>query len=198
MQTLLATTLVLAQQLADPTLNSGSQPGGPGAPMEYLTYLIVFGAVAVFVIVGMVIFGRGWESYEQKYLGEAEQNLESMFLTIPPQNLFYLSFLLFFLIAGSITAYNGNIGAAVAVGSLSFFAPMGALRHLKKKRETTFKNMLVSALQCLGNNLKSGFSLEKSFEQLERETQNPMKQEVRILLQELRLGTSVDDAVDSP
>lgn len=197
MLTLLTILVSIGQIGPPPTTGPPPTGGGGGDPMEYLTYAVVFAAVAFFVVTGLMLFGKGWQSYEEKYLDDAERNLEAMFLTIPPQNLFYLAFLLFFILAGGITAYSGNIGLAIVIGSMAFFMPMAALRFFKRRREVTFKDMLVPALQCLGNNLKSGFSLEKAFEQLEKESQNPMKQEVKILLQELRLGTNIDEAVSN-
>mgnify|MGYP001571230649 CR=1 FL=1 len=165
--------------------------------MEMLAYVVVFGSVAVFAGVGYVLFSQGWKSYEESYLESADQNLQSMFLTIPPQNLFYLQFLLFFVIAGGMIALSGNLGGAMILGGMGFFLPSAALKFLKSRRELQFKMQLVSALQALGSNLKSGFSLAKAFEQLEKEAQDPMRQEVRIMLQEMRLGTTVEKGVEN-
>lgn len=182
--------LALAQQAPPP-------PQVVDPTMELLAYVVVFGSVTVFAAVGIVLFSQGWKSYEERYLEGADRNLQAMFLTIPPQNLFYLQFLLFFVIAGGLIATTGNAGAGVVLGGMSFFLPSFALKIMKARRELQFRLQLVPALQALGSNLKSGFSLAKAFEQLEKEAQDPMKQETRILLQEMRLGTTVEKGVQN-
>ena len=50
-----------------------------------------FAAVALFVFTGVRLFASGWQSYEQKYLADAERSLDAIYLTIPPQHVLYLS-----------------------------------------------------------------------------------------------------------
>ncbi|MCW8140040.1 MAG: hypothetical protein KIT58_14170, partial [Planctomycetota bacterium] len=47
----------------------------------------------VFVFVGYLLFSSGWESYEEKYIEGAERTLDDLFLTIPPQQLLWLTIL---------------------------------------------------------------------------------------------------------
>lgn len=165
--------------------------------MEVLTYAVCFAAVTVFAVVGLILFSKGWQSYEEKYVGEAERTMEAMFLTIPPQHLIYLSFLCFFVVLVLFIGLVGEPGPAVALAAAAAALPKVTLRILKKRRDKVFREQLVPALQCLASALKAGFSLPKSFEQLEKESKNPMRQEIRILLQELRLGTSVEKAIEN-
>ena len=179
-------------------MNSGADPVSGFDPFEGMVLAIVFLSVVVFTSLGVVLFSRGWDSYEERYLEDAGRSMEAMFLTIPPQVLIYLSSLLFFLVTVGLSMAMG--GAMLLPGLLGLCAagmPRTMLKRLKKNRETKFRQQLLPALQGLSNNLKAGFSLPKSWEQIANESINPMKQEVRILLQEIRLGSSMEEAVDS-
>ena len=54
---------------------------------------LAFISVFTFVYLGFLLFSTGWESYEEKYLEGAERSIDDLFLTIPPQQLLWLSIL---------------------------------------------------------------------------------------------------------
>jgi len=82
----LAHVLLLAQEeLGAPT------PGFP--PQEVLLYFVSFFASVVFVATGYQLFSVGWQSYEEKYVEGAARTIDDLFLTIPPQQLIWLSLL---------------------------------------------------------------------------------------------------------
>ncbi|MDP6107154.1 MAG: hypothetical protein QGI33_01820, partial [Candidatus Brocadiia bacterium] len=56
-----------------------------------LVMACTFVAVALFVLAGEGIFASGWQSYEQRYMADAERSLDAIYLTIPPQVVVYLS-----------------------------------------------------------------------------------------------------------
>ena len=67
--------------------------------------------------------------------------------------------------------------------------------YLKNARDKAFGLQLVDALVNMGNSLKAGFSLNQALELVQREMENPMSQEIRLVTQEIRLGVSVENAL---
>ncbi|MHC5038427.1 MAG: type II secretion system F family protein [Planctomycetota bacterium] len=162
---------------------------------EPLILGLVFGAAFLFGVGGIYLFSRGWESYEEKYVKGAEGTLEAMYLTIPPQHVAYLSILCFFILFGVFTAVFAQVVIGILAGILGLPVPMIILRVLKSRREKKFGIQLVDALMNMGNALKAGFSLPQSFLQVEKEMDNPISQEFRLLNQEVRIGLSLEEAL---
>jgi tight adherence protein B len=162
---------------------------------EPVILAIVFGAAFLFGVGGIYLFARGWESYEEKYVKGSEGTLEAMYLTIPPQHVAYLSILCFLILFGVFTAVFAQVAIGIIAGILGLPTPMIVLRVLKSRRDKKFGFQLVDALMNMGNSLKAGFSLPQSFLQIEREMENPISQEFRLLNQEVRVGLSLDDAL---
>ncbi|MHC4777765.1 MAG: type II secretion system F family protein [Planctomycetota bacterium] len=156
---------------------------------------IVFGAAFLFGVGGIYLFARGWESYEEKYVKGSEGTLEAMYLTIPPQHVAYLSILCFLILFGIFTAVFAQVAIGIIAGILGLPVPMIVLKVLKNRRDKKFGIQLVDALMNMGNALKAGFSLPQSFLQVEREMENPISQEFRLLNQEVRIGLPLDDAL---
>ena len=72
--------------------------------------LALFGfSVSLFALVGINLFSTGWKSYEEKYVKGAEESLDSMFLTIPPQHVLYISVLTALFFGGIIGLLSGTI-----------------------------------------------------------------------------------------
>ncbi|MBI4576302.1 MAG: type II secretion system F family protein [Planctomycetes bacterium] len=155
----------------------------------------IFAAVTIFVTVGFSLFSEGWTTYEEKYVSGAERTLESMFLSIPPQQLIYLS------------AFTGTLGFfgvllatqemvwSVLTGLAGVFVPEVTIRLLRWKRARRFQEQLVDLLQSLTNSLRAGIALPMAFESARHEMPNPMAQEIGLLTQELKLGASLDAAL---
>jgi len=152
-------------------------------------------AVAIFVLVGVNLFTRGWTSYEEKYVEGAQRTLDSIWITMPVQNVAYLS-VLSALVVGVLTfAASQNWILTGTVGLLGFLVPKFGLMYLKHRRDTKFAEQLVDALVNMGNSLRAGFSLPQALDLVQREMDNPMSQEMRLVVQEMRLGLSLEQAL---
>ncbi len=162
---------------------------------QFLILLLVGSATLLFGVSSVYLFSRGWESYEQKYVGGAAQTLDAMYLTIPPQHIAYLSVMCFALAGGLAWFIFGEPVVGMLAGVAALPAPMVALVLLKRRRERIFGFQLVDALVNMGNSLKAGFSLPQAFLLIEREMDNPISQEFRLLNQELKLGMSLEEAL---
>lgn len=156
---------------------------------------MVFGAVTLFTLLGAILFTKKWETYEEKYLQESERTLQSIFLSIPPQQLLYISFVVMICLGTVLWFMFESMAMATTFALPGFFAPHVLLWYLKKARVETFGQQLVDTLDNLSNSLKAGYSLPQCFELVAREGPAPISQEFRILNRELRLGLPMDQAL---
>jgi len=160
-----------------------------------LILFIVFGTVVTFVAVGVELFARGWDSYEERYVVGAQRTLDAMYLTMPPQHLVYLSFLSCVLVGGIAWAAFPNAVFDIGCALVAFPIPRLGIAWLKRRRDRKFGVQLIDALNAMGNALKAGFSLPQALELLQREMDNPMGQEMRLVCQETRVGVQIEEAL---
>lgn len=144
-------------------------------------------------------------SYSDQYAVDTARQYEDLFLFIPPKRLVAVSrtaalviFLLFFLIAGDFTTTAGwlsglFVGGIAAVAVL--FTPGLLLRILRQRRLERFNEQLVDALLTMSNALRAGFSITQAFESVVKERRNPIAQEFGMLLQQLRVGVKMEEAL---
>lgn len=174
-----------------------AEGGGGSSVLLALISLLAFVGVFVFVFVGYLMFSAGWESYEEKYLEGAERTLDDLFLTIPPQQLLWLTtlgaFALFTL--GFVFTDSLVIGAVLAL--LGGMAPRLALFMMRRARLKKFGEQLVESMVTMTNALRSGVALPKAFQIVAHDMPKPICQEFGILVQEMRLGMDIEEAMES-
>lgn len=153
------------------------------------------GAVFLFVYIGVVLFRRGWAGYEERYVAGAEKTLDAMYLTMPRQHILYLALLSAFLFGAVLFLLTGQPLLSIPLGLTGLGLPLVILWYLKRKRDLLFGVQLVDALMNVSNSLKAGMTLPQAFDVLSREMPNPMSQEMRLVVRELRLGVELEDAL---
>jgi tight adherence protein B len=165
--------------------------------LEAVLPLSLFLAAALFTYVGIELFSRGWESYEQRYVEGAERTLAAMYLSMRPQHLLYLSVLGFFVFGALGIGLFGSWGVGIAAGALGFSLPRLIILWMKKRRDALFRQQIPGMVDTVSRGLKSGLSLPQCFQVIERELPNPTSQEFRVLNQQMRLGMPTDQALRS-
>lgn len=70
-------------------------------------------------------------------------------------------------------------------------------RWLDARRRDKFNQQLPEALATMTNALRAGFSLSQAFDSVVSQEIDPMSEEFRILQQQLRIGMSFEDALES-
>ncbi|RME82994.1 MAG: hypothetical protein D6785_07225 [Planctomycetota bacterium] len=166
--------------------------------MTLIIALIVCLGVMAFAYVGIQLFTESWEK-DEKY-EELENNIDLILLTLPPQHLTYLSFLSAFLGIGLAGLFLGfdfykNPMGMIVVGSLCGALPAFYIKMYRKKRQKMFGIQLIDALSSLSNSLRAGHALPKAVELLAMEAPEPLRSEMQIVVQEMRLGESLVQAL---
>ena len=160
-----------------------------------LVCLATFASVALFVWAGVRMSARGWTGYEDSYVGGMDRQLDAMYLTIPRDTLVYLAVTASFIV-GALAGFGfGNVILGVIMGAVALPLPLVVVRVLKARRDAKFNAQLVDALFGMGNALRAGMSLPLAFEMIAREMGNPMGQEMRIVVQEMRVGVTMEDSL---
>ena len=100
---------------------------------------------------------------------------------------------------------SGAVIGQMSAGGIAFGAAMAAIAYRGKdwyirfkhqERLTNFVDQLADALAVMANGVRSGQTVVQTFETLVNDFADPMSVEVEEVLQELRMGVPLDDALD--
>ena len=101
---------------------------------------------------------------------------------------------LFALAAGGIVWYFVG-GVKIKAGWQNGQGPLA--RYLDSKRREKFNLQLPEALATMSNALRAGFSISQAFDSVVEQGEKPMSEEFTILQQQLKIGMSFEDALES-
>jgi len=150
-------------------------------------------------------FAEGAQAQAQAYESAVGQTLEAMFLFVPARRIVELGWLCAgtaFLVAmlpfcrvEPFWALPAGLAVAGSLAAGAFFLPRVAVNRLRKRRRDRFDLQLLEALPMMSNALRAGFSVNQAFESVAEGTDPPMRQEIALFLQQLRVGVSFYDAL---
>ncbi|MCP3968192.1 MAG: hypothetical protein GY750_00700 [Lentisphaerae bacterium] len=173
----------------------------------FLPGICAFFAVTLATMVIVDFFSYASSRYKERYLKEAAVELDDVLLQMPAARIFDFSlaasglagFITLGIYASSSSAFSWPkaVFLAVLVAFLSFPAPRLILRFLRKKRLDKFNEQLEDALNSIASSLKAGFSINQAIESVAAENKRPISVEFRLLVQEIRLGVSLEKALDN-
>ena len=144
--------------------------------------------------------------YKERYLQETAVVMDDVLLSMPPARVLDLSLIFtaaaMFLAVGGIWYYTGSLSApkiiivSILAGVAAFPVPRLYLKILRKNRMRKFNEQLEDALLSMSSSLKAGFSINQALESLAQENRYPISFEFNLLIQELRLGVTLEEALD--
>lgn len=176
--------------------------------------LVSWGAVAA---VGLTVFSfallfvsalnEGTDNYASAMGKETSRQFEDVFMFVSPAKIAKLgrisaliAFFLFFIPLFSLTNPLSLIAGVVLgllAGAFVFTLPSRYVRILRDRRRVKFNEQLVEALGTMSNALRAGFSINQAFESVVESGENPIAQEFKVLLQQMRVGLSFEDSLAS-
>ncbi len=101
---------------------------------------------------------------------------------------------LFALSFGGVAWYFAG-GVKIKAGWQNGESPLA--RWLDQRRRDKFNVQLPEALATMSNALRAGFSISQAFDSVVEQGEKPMCEEFAILQQQLRIGMSFEDALES-
>jgi tight adherence protein B len=175
-----------------------------GLPLALFGPLLLIGcAMAGLTYSILQALRAGADAYASQYRVAAARQLEDLFVFIPPQRVLEIAqalavicFVAVFLVAGGLTYRTLFLAAAFALpaGYGGWQVPGAVLRWMKLRRVRRFNEQLANSLVNMSNALRAGFSIQQSFEAVVKEQQNPISQEFSVLLHQMRVGLSMEEA----
>ncbi|MCX6986128.1 MAG: type II secretion system F family protein [Lentisphaerae bacterium] len=160
---------------------------------------------ATLVIVEFASFASA--RYKERYLRDTAVELDDVFLQMPAGRIFDLTialsglsaFISLIVFGMSSTSWSWPKAAFIAAlaAVVTFPAPRLYLKFLGKRRLEKFNEQLEDALNSMSSALKAGFSINQAIEVIASENRNPISIEFRLLLQEIRLGVQLEQALEN-
>jgi tight adherence protein B len=89
-----------------------------------------------------------------------------------------------------------NIIFVLIVAAVASLIPYGWLLHTRKKRQKTMAEQLPDVLSILASSLRAGHSFLQALDQVAGEIKEPSAGEFHRVVSEIRLGRSIDDAMN--
>ncbi len=139
----------------------------------------------------------------QKSLGQREEVirlLDLMFVDIDRKRItitmlllsFGIGTVMFFVLLPNVIA--GFIVASICVVA-GWSAPILVIRYLYDQRNSKFVAQMVDGLTIMANGIKSGLSVTQSMERVVDNLHGPIGQEFSLVLSQIRLGRSIEEAL---
>ena len=127
------------------------------------------------------------------------ETLSLMFIDIPPQKillgLFGISFGLGTVVFLALLPYwIPGIIFGLVFAIVGWKAPKPIVNYIYRQRTKTFVLQMVDALALMSNGLKSGLSVVQSLGLVTQEMPNPIQQEFTMILNQNKLGVSLEEA----
>ena len=174
--------------------------------LTFLASLSVAGAVICATIVIVEFFTFTSARYREKFLEETAAEMDEVLLTLPLGKILDLSLALSalsaFIAVLAVGFYTDNFSTvrmvivAVIAAVAAFPIPRVILKYLRKERMKKFNLQLEDALLSISGSLKAGFSINQALDTVANQNKSPISFEFRLLMHEIRLGVSLDTALE--
>jgi len=141
------------------------------------------------------LFETAMDRWQRKRMDKITPKLNSMFLDIALNKLLLIDVLspLVSGLLGFLITSNIFVAAAAAVAGLAI--PILIVKRLEAMRRQKFASQLVDGLMILSSSLKAGLSLLQAFEELAQEMPNPISQEFGLVIRQMQMGVSLEEAM---
>ena len=164
--------------------------------------LILFFAAAFLIAPALYdsIAGMGRKylhRYREKYITQAEKELDSMFLRISSRQLTHINLAIVILLGifGLLLTHNVVGGIFFALGGVFLFRYI--IQSMKQRRLKKFDSQLVDALTLMSNALKAGLSLPQGIRLVARDMSPPISEEFGLAFRETQVGLSFSKALEN-
>lgn len=164
-------------------------------PTKIFLFLVVFAGVFYLSNLAYPFLEVLMDRWQRKRMDKITPKLDSMFLDIPLNKLLLIDVLSPVVsgLLGFFISHNIWVAAVAAVAGLAL--PIIIIKRLEALRRQKFASQLVDGLMILSSSLKAGLSLLQSFEELAQEMPNPISQEFGLVIRQMQMGVSLEEAI---
>ncbi len=133
--------------------------------------------------------------WHKKKLDQMSPKLDQMFLDISAGKLIFLDIAAPLLCGLLGFIISDNRWVALGAALIGLIIPSMVLKFLQKRRRQKFAAQLPDTILILCSSLKVGMSLQQAFEVLVEEITPPISQEFNLVLRQMRMGFSLENAL---
>ncbi|MBL7152052.1 MAG: type II secretion system F family protein [Candidatus Omnitrophica bacterium] len=163
--------------------------------LQIIISLVTFAGVFLLVRLFFPATQARLEGWQKARIDRITPKLDRMFLVVPLKRLMLLDVLSPLLCGLLGFLFTRTLWVAFAAMAGGLFVPMVILRQLESARRKKFTSQLVDALMILSSSLKAGLSLTQAFETLVEEMPAPIAQEFGLVVRQMRMGISIEEAM---
>lgn len=132
------------------------------------------------------------------------EKLEFLFIEIPQQRVTYILLgssvglgLFVFILFGALASWLLGAFLGSIVAFVGFKAPRWIVDFLVERRIKAYQGQMVDALQLLSNGIRAGLSVPQAIGMIVDEMPPPISQEFNILLQQNRIGVTLEECFEN-
>lgn len=164
-------------------------------PTKIFLLLVVFAGVFYLIRMLYPFLEALMDRWQRQRMDKITPKLDSMFLDIPLNKLLLIDVLSPVVsgLLGFFISHNIWVAAVAALAGLAL--PIIIIKRLEALRRQKFASQLVDGLMILSSSLKAGLSLLQSFEELAQEMPNPIAQEFGLVIRQMQMGVSLEEAI---
>lgn len=133
----------------------------------------------------------GWRLVSDKF----EDELIAAGIQISAEEFFRIWILVSLLPPILVILINQNVITALALMVLGLIVPPLVVNQAKKKKAAKLNGQLGNALMIMSNSLRAGYSFLQAMESIAKDTPAPLSDEFKIVLREIDIGVSMEDAL---
>jgi tight adherence protein B len=124
------------------------------------------------------------------------ERLDRAGIRMKPEEWVVLQVATVLVLAALLAILSRNVFGVLVGGVLGYFAVQSYLKFMTARRQRAFNDQLPDVLQLIAGSLRSGFSLNQAVAAVVREGTEPTASEFARALTEVRLGSTLEDALD--
>lgn len=164
-------------------------------PIKLAIFIFFFSSVFFLVNFLYPFLEERMKHWQDKRIEKISPKLDDMFLVIPAKKLVMIDILspLACAIAGYLLSQSIWVAAGGALVGLA--VPLIVVKQMEALRRKKFASQLVDGLMVLSSSLKAGLSLLQSFETLIEEMPAPISQEFTLVVRQMHMGVTLEDAM---
>ncbi len=129
------------------------------------------------------------------FLGQIETALEQANIAIRAGEAMVVALAVATAVGLVVLLVTGNLVTALAFGALASSAAAAGVAFIAARQRRRFEDQLPDTLNLLATSLRAGYSMQQALEAVSLEAPQPTAREFQRVLNELRLGRSVKDAL---
>ena len=158
-------------------------------------------ALGLAVVMAVLVLAPGavkaGGDYRRHFSGRVGHGMKELLLFVDVDRLFRANLLLCLVACALVCLLTGSLFLVLVSVALLGALPSLLIAHLGAQRRKQFARQLPDAMMLIGGAVRAGASMTLALRQMASELPAPGGQEFDLLLRELRLGVTLDDALFS-